>query len=266
MLSDQAWPVDLWSTFKRKAVDLTGVVVSGAGGATVQGPGSMTFFPAQSQIYTVSLASGGPATIANLITWTFPAIGGADLTVTGIRITAFPHRPDWTEPFRVRKSWLTEVFPGYDETEQRRSLRTRPRHNVTYRVLTTDPLETASLEALLYGWQARQFGVPIWPEATRLAADIAPGATSIVADTSLRPSFDVGGLVLLWSSFTTWEAFEVVGLAGGGVQLGSQATLPWAAGARVVPMRRGHIQPRQQLGRPANWLSAGAVSFDCEPV
>jgi len=266
ILSDTTFQVEVWNAFQATAKVLTEIPITGSGNLSMAGPAAMTYGPGQSQTYMGNLPSQGDATILALATWAFPGVTGADLTVMGTRITVFPHRPDWSDPFRVRKSWLTEIFPGYDDSEQRRSLRTRPRHSVSFRVLTTTPLETASMEALLYEWQARQFGVPIWPESTLLVGEHAIGSTTLIADTSLRPSFEVGGMVLLWSAFDAWEAFRIAGLVDGAVQLGSQTTRAWPSGARVVPLRRGYIQPKQQLGRPANWLSAGTVSFDCAPV
>ena len=266
VLSDQVWPVEVWNAHRQAAVQLTGLSVTGVGNLVVAGPSSMTFNPGQSQVYTATLPGQGDAMIDALATWSFAGESGADLTVMGSRITVFPHRPDWTEPFLDRLAWLTEVLPGYDTTEQRRALRSRPRHSVSYRVLTTSPLEAASLEGLLFSWQARQFGVPIWPESSPLLADLAPGAWSIPADMTDRGSVEVGGLVMLWSDFGTWEAFQVASLGPGAIGLGSQVTKTWTAGARVVPVRRGRLQPEQALGRPANWITAGAFTFDCEAV
>ncbi len=264
VLSDQAWPVQVWNTFKRPSLQLTTIAITGPGGVTVQGPTTMVFYPNQAQSYNLVLAAAGDATVANLVTWSFAGVAGADLTITGSRITVFPHRPDWSEPPREGLSWLTEVLPGYDRTEQRRSLRQRPRHTLTYRVQTTDPLETATLEALLYGWQARKFGAPVWPEAALLLAAISPGATSLLSDTTDRPNLEAGGMVMVWSDFATWEAFKVASVAAGLITLGSQVTKPWAAGARVVPLRLARFGGEQALGRPANWLTSGTFVFTCE--
>ena len=266
VLSDQVWPVEVWNSHRGAAATLTGLSIEGTGNLSVTGPSSMTFGPGQSQAYSARLPGQGEATILTVAAWSFTGESSADLTVTGSRITVFPHRPDWTEPFRDRLAWLTEVLPGYDTTEQRRALRSRPRHSVSFRVLTTSPLEAASLEGLLFAWQASQFGVPIWPESSPLMSGLAPGAWSIPVDMTDRGSLEVGGLVMLWSDFGTWEAFRVASLALGVIGLGSQVTKTWTAGARVVPVRRGRLRPEQALGRPANWISSGAFTFDCEAL
>ena len=116
-----------------------------------------------------------------------------------------------------------------------------------------------------YGWQDRQFGVPWWPETALLGADVAVGGTTLAVDTTDRPSFTVGGLVMVWSDFATWEAFYVQAMGGGLLSIGSQATKAWKVGARVVPLRIG-MMGEQGLDRPANWLSSSTFSFSCEAV
>lgn len=266
ILSDQMWPVEVWSTFKRRSQPLTGVSISGPGGAVLQGPSVMVYYPNQAQPYTVKLAAGGDAVVANLISWTFTGVLGVDLAVSGSRITVFAYRPDWSEPYRKQLSWLTELMPGYDGSEQRRSLRLRPRYTLAFRVLTTDPLETATLEALLYGWQDRRLAVPIWPETTLLLSAVAPGATMLAADTANRRSLEVGGLIMIWSSFAVWEAFRVESIAPGSIGLGSETTKAWAPGARIVPLRVARFPEDQALGRPANWLTSSTFAFACEAV
>lgn len=266
VLSDQVHPVEVWNSHLAEAKALTGIVITGPGQLTLVGSSAMTYWPGQSQAYTSLLPQEGDLLITALATWSFTGEVGADMAVVGSRIMVFPHRPDWSEPYRESPGWLTEVLPGYDGSEQRRSLRTAPRYSLTYRVLTTEPLETASLEALIYGWQDRQYGVPVWPESTPLLGGLVPGATTLSADILNRPSFAAGGMVMIWSDFMTWEAFQVAAVSAGSITLGSQITRTWAAGARVVPLRRGRIQADQALGGPANWLSSGTFAFTCEAV
>jgi hypothetical protein len=266
VLSPRVWNTEVWSTFRDRQVPLTGIAITGPGGLQVTGPSSMIYSPGQSQLYSLRLETAGDPSIDTQATWVFTGVAGTDLAVTGSRVAVFPFRPDWSEPFLETPGWLTEILPAYDATEQRRSLRQRPRYSLAYRVATTDPLETASLEALLYGWQARQFGVPMWPEATALLAAIMPGDTALSADTTDRPAFAPGGLVMVWSGHATWEVFQVTAVLPGSISLGSQVTKAWSAGARVVPIRRGRLQDDQALGRPTNWLSSGAFAFTCEPT
>lgn len=265
VLSSQTWDVEVWNTHRAEAHVLTSITIEGPGNLQMEGPASMTYGPGQAQIYTATLPGPGDASIQVTASWVFPGETGTGMTVIGTRITAFPHRPDWSQPWAESVSYLTEVLSAYDGTEQRRALRAIPRYGCSFRVLSTSPLETASLESLLFGWQDRQFGVPWWPESCLLGADVAPGDMGLVVDTTDRPSFVAGGLVMLWTDFATWEAFQAESVTSGVIALGSQVTKSWKAGARVVPLRRGRLGD-QGLDRPTNWLTAGTFTFSCEAV
>ena len=224
----------------------------------------MVFYPGQAQFYTAVLPRLGDASIQTVASWTFTDAAVA-MTVTGTRITVFSFRPDWSDPWRETTSYLTEILPAYDGTEQRRALRQIPRSGATFRVLTCSPGETAALETMVYGWQAQAFGVPWWPETSLLRAAADAGDRVLQVDTTDHPAFMVDGLVMVWLDFATWEAFRVTGVSAGSLELASQVTRPWPAGARVVPVRRGRLGD-QPLDRPANWLTSGTFSFTCEAV
>lgn len=268
VLSPMSWDVEVWNTHRREARALTALTLAGSGGLQVTGGlgGTATFGPGQSSIYLATLAGQGDATIATVATWSFTGETGADMTVTGTRLTLFSPRCDWSEPFRERLGWLSTVLTSYAGAEQRTALRTEPRVTVTFRVTTTTPRETAALEALLFGWQARTFGVPLWPQKSPLLAPAAPGDFSLQVDSTLRPGFRAGGLVALWTSPHTWAAFQVARIDGATLHLESQVLEDWPAGAWAVPVLRGGLLTEQQLGRPVNWLTASLFEFSCEAV
>ena len=268
LLSAVVWDVEVWNTHRREARALTGITVTGSGGLQVTGGlgDTATFGPGQSSIYLATLAGQGDATIATVATWSFTGETGADMAVTGTRLTLFSPRCDWSEPFREVLGWKTTVLTAYSRAEQRASLRTRPRVGLAFRVASTTAREAAALEALLHGWQARVFGVPVWPEKSALLASAATGSNVLQASTQDRPSFEVGGLVALWRDPFTWKAFSVSAVSAGSVTLATQLTEDWAAGAWVVPVRRGRLLQEQALGRPTNWLRDGNFSFSCEAL
>jgi hypothetical protein len=265
VLSEYVGTQEVWNTHRAEAKELTGIDISGVGNVAIEGPAAMVYGPGQSQTYLARVPRDGDPTIQSSTLWVFSGEAGTDQTATGLRIKVFPHRPDWSEPWRESISYLTEILSAYDRSEQRRALRRVPRYGASYRVLTTSMAETAALENLLYGWQAKPWGVPWWPETCLLSADVAPGALALPVETSERPSFGEGGLVMVWSDYATWEAFNVVSVTGGMLGLASQTTRAWKAGARVVPLRRGRLGDGG-LGRPANWLSSGTFTFTCEAL
>lgn len=266
VLDDMTWDVEVWNSHRHEAAALTALAVSGSGGLVVTGSTSGIFQPSASELYTATLPAGGAAVIADVATWTFTGESGADHAATGSRVTVFPHRPDWSENFVERIGFLTDLHEAYDGNEQRRALRTVPRYVLSFRAVPTDPLETAAMEALLYGWQAKEFGVPVWPESTSLLTALSPGDAVVVADTTLRGHFVDGGLALIWTSWNAWEACLVDTVAAGGLTLSAGVRAAWAVGARVIPVRRAHLPASQALSRPVNWISAGRFEFHCEAV
>lgn len=266
VLSEQSWVVDVWNTHRRLPRTLSEIQITGGSGLAIVGPSPRLFGSMQAVQYTATLGMEGPALVDNVVVWVFAGVAGTDLHVTGSRLTLFSPRPCWSEPFREVLGWKTTVLTAYSRAEQRASLRTRPRVGLAFRVASTTAREAAALEALLHGWQARVFGVPVWPEKSALLAAAATGSNVLQVSTQDRPSFEVGGLVALWRDPFTWKAFSVSAVSAGSVTLATQLTEDWAAGAWVVPVRRGRLLQEQALGRPTNWLRDGNFSFSCEAL
>lgn len=265
VLSERPWGTEVWNAHLAQSAEMTSRGVSGTGNLEVEGPSSQVFGPGQSVVFPTTLPQQGDPVIDAIATWTFTGEPTATLSVTGTRLTLFSFRPDWSEPFRETTSYLTEILTAYDGAEQRRALRGIPRYGATYRVLTCSSVEAALLESLVYGWQDRPYGVPWWPEASPLLADVPVGGQVISVDTTDRAVFQPGGMVVIWRDFATWEAFQADSVSSSSITLSSGALRAWTAGARVVPVRRGRLGD-QPLDRPANWISAGTFSFSCEAV
>ena len=268
VLSPTVWDVEVWNTHRREARALTALTIAGSGGLQVTGGlgDTATFGPGQSSIYLATLAGQGDATIATVATWNFTGETGADMTVTGTRITVFSPEIDWSDGFTETIEFKTDVMTATSGQEQRVQLRTKPRYGAAFRVVTLDAKDSAAMDALLFGWQGRMFGVPWWPDASMLTAQATPGATSLQVDTTGRASFEAGGLVMLWADQHTWEALGALTVASGSVSLSSQITGTWPAGTVVVPLKRGRMADVVDVEDPVNWASIFQVSFECEVV
>jgi len=268
LLSSVVWDVEVWNTDMLASKALTNITISGAGGLQVSGGlgSAANFGPGQSSIYTASLSTDGDSTIANLATWEFTGETGADMTVTGTRITVFSPEIDWSDGFTETIEFLTSVLASTSGAEQRIQLRTKPRYGAAFRVLTLEAQDSAALDALLFGWQGRVFGVPWWMDASVLTAQANPGDTTLQVDTTARASYQAGGLVMLWRDQHTWEAMGVLAVSSGSVSLSSQVVGTWPAGALVVPLKRGRMSDMVDVDGPTNWASVFQVSFECEVV
>jgi len=266
VLDDRSNPVEVWNTHRATERNLSGISVSGVGGLIVTGASPMLYGPGQSSLYTLAIQKRGSALITNVSTWSFGGESGVVVNVEGIRVVVFSPAMDWSEPFREGMGWKSSVLTGYDGTEQRFSLRTVPRYSTSFRVLTTTSQATRELENLIYGCQKHQYGVPWWPEASPLTSAASMGVKVLPLDTTHRPAFMVGAFALVWASQGSWEVVTIQSVAAGSISLESPTRQDWAAGVRVVPLRRGRLLTDLSLDRPTNWLTAATFSFACEAL
>lgn len=249
VLTDQEITVEVWNAFMSRARMLTGLAIEGPAGIEVDNPyGLPTHFPAsESLLYTVRVLEEGDPLIDNLVTWVFIGVPiiGTNLTLTGFRLLPFAFEPDFAEGAGIEQEYgyLTDVITAYDGEEQRVELRAVPVGTVALSALFTAPQETQEANAMLYGSQARPFGVPLWQWRTPLLSPVAIDDTTIVVDTEFIP-FQVDGLVFLWRDSRTWEAQRIASVAPGLITTTLPLRKNWAVpGTWVMPMVFGRLSP-----------------------
>lgn len=259
LLSVQTRDVSVWNAhFTPQA--LASIAESGTVGLTESGVAAPTTFgPLEERVFSVTVTTNGPATIGALYTFAFP-VESPTLTVTGRRVVVFGHPPDWTKGVAESYEWATDVIESYGGIEQRIGLRAAPRRWLSYSFTTFSEHERASLAAMLYGWQARVFAVPVWTDTQVLASPIAAGATSAACATT-GYEFAPGGLVVLWSAFNRHEALEIASVGAGVITFASPALNDWPAGSELLPVRLGRLPERIKSSREAAFYMTQAVAF-----
>jgi hypothetical protein len=269
VLSANLFTVDVWNTFRETLRTMVRIDIAGGGGTLIDNPFGvpLVFGAMQSRQFQATVPQDGDAQIQNMVIFVFSGIGGTDLLVTGTRITVFSPDPDWAEPIRERAEYLTEIMNAYADKEQRVQLRKNPRTRLRYKVLTLDVRDTAALHALLWGWQGRIYGVPFWPDAQPLLANVSIGATLIQVDTALR-RFTAGGLMMLWRDMHTVEALSIQSVAAGSITLTAPTTQSWSADGRtyVVPLLTGRLPDEASVSRMNNSVAELDAEFECEVI
>jgi hypothetical protein len=240
VLTATQFSVEVWNSFRDANQTLESIAITGTGGLTLADPyGEPLLFAAlDSYIYQATVPSAGPPQIGQLIAFTFlSGIPGADLSVTGSRITLFSVAPEWGEGMEETLEYLTDVLRAYSDNEQRRGLRQLPRRAMRYRALTLNARDAAGMESLIWGWQNQPYGVPWWPDAQPLTADVAAGTFVIPVETADR-QFAAGGLLAIWTSEFTFEALAIDNVDADSVTCSSPTQYAWPAGAgtRVIPI------------------------------
>lgn len=267
VLSTQTFTVEVWNAHMQTFSTMTSITVAGGGGTTVANPGGipLLYAPDQSFIFTMTEPQDGAASIRDLVTFVFTEHTGADVLVTGSRLTPFSLDIDWGKGFVEQTEYQTTVLKAWSDMEQRIQGRTVPRPHCAFSVAAMNAQEASYLDALLWGWQHRIFGVPWWPDASYLASDLAAGSTSVPVTTTFR-SYAAGGLVMLWNDFRRWEVMAITTLTGAVVNFASPTQNLWKAGTVVVPLSRGRLGQSVSADRPSNYLSGMQVVFECEVV
>lgn len=207
---------------------------------------------------TLEVTSDGPPTINGTLDFAF----GTDvfmLPVTGNRIVMFPFVPDL--PLRERLRFLTEIFEHKDGTEQRVALREFPRQEFSFPVLREEGEELTRFEILMFDWQARVFGLPVWTERARLAADIAVNDTVITVDSTAYADFRVGGLAIVHRSEVEFEALEIAAIGSSTITFATPFGAAFPAGSLVMPIRTALASPSVRGVRWRRNLARRELSF-----
>lgn len=269
VLSANVFTADVWSTFRETLKTMVRIDILGGGGTLIDNPFGvpLVFGAMQSREFQATVPQDGDAQIQNTVIFVFSGVEGTDIVITGTRITVFSPDPDWDEPIRERTEYLTAIMVAYTEHEQRVQLHTRPRTRLMFRVLTLDVRDTAALQALLWGWQARVYGVPFWPDAQPLLATVHIGDTVVQVSTAYR-KFEAGGLMMLWRDMHTHEALSIHSVGSSSVTLTAPTTQAWADDGRtyVVPLLTGRLPDQVGLPRMNNAVAELDAEFECEVV
>lgn len=268
LLSSQSRTISFWNAFL-VPVNVTSVgldVPEGMGVVPPVGYETTPFnLPALTEItYTLSVSLDGPPNInASLI---FASDEGTySIPITGSRVTLFSFLPDWGPGLDETLSARSSVYRAPDGTEQSVSMRRRFRRSFSIPYTVKD-VDAQLFENLLFGWQSRLYGLPIWPEQSYLSAPIVNGTTAFEADISDR-TFVPNGLVMVFSGkdHTNGEVREILSLTSSGGSVKVPFDKSWPAGARIVPVALAAAEPQVQGVRHVPTVMQIAVSFDCEP-
>lgn len=240
VVSTQASPVKVWNAYLgpvtlqsisglQEGIELSGQLAA-----------PLLFSGLQEREWQVSVTPDGAPVLDATLLWQFDNGGTAGLRITANRIIAWAFAPDWGEGILERLTWATDILQSESGVEQRRAVRLAPRREFEAPVLV-EGRERQLLDLALFGWGARVWALPIWPDIQLLDVAVPAGASSIACATAGR-DFRDGGLALLRgeSAFAV-EVVEVLSVAAGGMTLQRQTQRAWPAGSRLYPARAAQL-------------------------
>ena len=264
LLSTQARSIVVWNGFLTQQ-SLSAMQTSGADGISISSPVTppYTLRALELLTYVVNVTLDGPSTIDAAINWT---IGGANYTatITGSRVVVWPFAPNWSNDFTESLEWKTDVLRAYAGSEQRRSLRTKPRRSFQYQARVLNGRDASRLESIIWGWQNRIFAMPVWSDKQQLAAPVNAGDTAIAVTTSTY-SFTPGSVGMLFVDSRNFEAIEISDVSSGSLLLAHPLLGSWPAGTLLMPAVLAHLPTDVSSSRYTDTALDASLQFATSP-
>jgi hypothetical protein len=168
------------------------------------------------------------------------------------------------QPIAETFGFLTDVLTSFREMEQRIQLRAVPVGTIGYSVLLDDLRDAQMANAILFGNQARAFGIARWQFRVPLLRDAATGDLEVFCDTVDVP-FAPGGLVLLWTDPYHWEVQTIDAVFVDRVILTLGLRNAWTAGlTSVLPLVVGRLSPDEPFTWESLTIGSQALLFDID--
>ena len=185
--------------------------------------------------------------------------GDEQVSLDPAEFTAAIDNPYW--PMTPGTQWVYRDTAA-DGTEQRVSLRAKPRRSLEFSILVGRD-DAALLDVLLSAWQSRVYALPIWPDKTFLSATITAGST-VIPITTTNLEYEADGLLVIGSDSRNTEAAEVLSVASNAVTLKQPLLQTWPAGAFVAPARTARLRVTQAVSKVTDAIATAyaAVSDD----
>jgi hypothetical protein len=260
VVSTQVAPVDVWNAYLQpvslEAIDglEDGLILTG------QPAVPLLFAALQARRWLLSITPDGQPVLDTALTWGFDNDASASLRLTANRIIAWAFAPNWSDGITETLAWLTDLLGSESMVEQRRALRVTPRREwvaASY----VEGRERQLLDLMLFGWGARAWAVPVWPDVQLISAPLALGALHIPCATE-DLDFAVGGLAMLrGESAFDFEVVEIEDIATGGIDLVRPTQRAWLAGSRLYPVRSARLVEEPTRTRLTDALQSVEVRF-----
>lgn len=263
VISQQVLTLTVWNAYSLPQT-LNSITAANAEGITITG-GPALPYPVEALrelTYTLTVETNGAPTIDAAWTFDWDTEPNGVVRVTGSRITAWTFIPDWSAGVLERMEWLTDVLQAYDGSEQRRALRLSPRKAFEFEAFFTAQ-ERRYAESLLWGWGARVWALPVWPDGTDLASAVNIGDTQIMVSTATR-AYEAGGLAILLRDALTYEVTQIDTVQSDRLILKRGLTQAWPMGTRLWPAFPSRLRDKASLQRWNDDASGMRVAFELD--
>ncbi|PCA83003.1 hypothetical protein, partial [Pseudomonas aeruginosa] len=143
---------------------------------------------------------------------------------------------------------------------QRRAMRLAPRREFEANMYAVDR-ERQLLDMTLFGWGARIWALPIWPDIQLLQEPLAAGSLNIPCGTAGLDFRDGGLAMLRGEDAFAYEVVEVKTVTASGLDLVRPVQAAWGTGSRLYPVRTAQLTEQPTLTRLTDTAQSARVSF-----
>jgi len=152
--------------------------------------------------------------------------------------------------FVERYEWATDLQIARSGTQVRASLRSQPRVQVEFDVMTGSDAEMTLIDALINGWQGKTYYLPVWQDRTHLGITLTGAETSIPIDLA-RFQYADGGLVGLWNTAADFQILQILEVDedAGALTFAAPIGSGWGPYTWISPIRRAWLQPEASATR-----------------
>lgn len=262
ILSTVTEALEIYNAYREESRTVSSISNSAGAGTSVTGfPATPFVLAAQSgETGQFEATTEGPPTVSGAVTFVLDTITIV-ISVSGERVVFFPFLPE--SPIRETLEFRTGILRSSKGKEQRRALRKNPRQIFDMEFIIEEGNARSRMQALLFGWHANVFGIPVWHESRLLQADALIGATTVSIDTDYA-DFRVGSLAVVWSDDDTWDVLEIASFTSSSITFSSALTYDFTTNqALVMPVRTAITDRTTDLRRQILNLERVSLPWQC---
>lgn len=253
ILSAQAADLTVFSGFRKTVGEWTSFVNNAGAGTSLDNPALPAVMnPLAGYSMTLTISTNGNPSVDDTLDFVFDS-GAVTVEVPIVlsRIVLFPIRPEI--PYVEKLQFLTDIIEHEDGSEQRIAARKNPRQFFEWDVRMDDgTFLNSRFDTLMFDWQSRTWGVPMWHEATKLTVAAAAGTLTLNVGSTADADYRVDGLVMIFTDASTFDVQTIDSFTSNTITLKNVTLETHGVGADVAPMRTGNLQ--KQIGT-SRWTS-----------
>lgn len=263
VLTTQQVAVNVYSSYRRETHTWDAFINNaGAGVELLNMPSLPAVFGPQTgtEGMVLEVSPSGPPVVDTTLDFIFDTMTLSPI-ITLNRLVLFDLPPEL--PYSEVLVFLTQIMAHKDGTEQRIALRKNPRQYFRWDFVLDAARERSRIHNLLFDWQSRVFGVPMWHEATFSNAVITAADLTITVRSTAFADYRVGGLVLIYKDSTTFDVMEIAaaGITSTTLTFTNPVQNSYALNTKVMPLRSGIIRVEEHGERFASDAARLQLTF-----